>query len=126
MAPGVLSLSVADRDGAVVISATGEIDMASGPALREALVDAVTGGRNRIVLDLAGVTFIDSIGLGVLVGGHKRVQPDGVLAIAATAALVNTIFELTGIAQIIPMASTVDEALELVRRERRTESGGQH
>ena len=115
MTAGELTVSVSEHDDAVVIRATGEIDMASGLTLREAVVDAVAAGCDRIVLDLAGVTFIDSIGLGVLVGAHKRVQPDGVFAIAGAVALVNTIFELTGVAQIIPMAKTVEDALAIVR-----------
>jgi anti-sigma B factor antagonist len=60
-----------------VVSATGELDMASAPRLRDALFDAVADHDGDVVVDLAGVTFMDSTGLGVLATAYKRLGREG-------------------------------------------------
>jgi len=59
------------RDGGVIVAAEGEIDMSTSPALREQL-RAPDAQAPTVVLDLSAVTFMDSSGLGVIVGQHKR------------------------------------------------------
>jgi anti-anti-sigma factor len=68
-----LSISVrASRDECVVMAA-GEVDMASAPQLTGALADV----HGRVVVDLAGVTFLDSTGISVLVGARNRLREEG-------------------------------------------------
>lgn len=93
-----------ERDGNVAtILAAGEIDLASSPDLRSALQALLDDGVRRLVLDLSGVTFIDSSGLGVLVGVLKRVEElgdDGGLELRGLTGPVRKVFEITGLHEV--------------------------
>jgi anti-sigma B factor antagonist len=84
-------------DGAVtVLTVAGEIDVATAPELRERIVELVNGGVYNLVIDMAAVEFCDSTGLGVLVGGLKRVRShDGSLTLINVRDSVRRLFELT-------------------------------
>jgi anti-sigma B factor antagonist len=104
-----------DVDGSrapyTVVSLRGDIDVLSGPRLRECLVELVSEGHRRVVLDLSRVVFIDSAGLGIIVAGLKRLRAlEGDLALAGATANVLNVFEITGLASVFRMAATVDEA----------------
>ena len=92
------------RDGhEATVLASGEIDLASSPELRRQLQALLDDGVRRISLDLGGVTFIDSSGLGVLVGVLKRVNDDGDdggLEIRGLNGPVRKVFEITGLHEI--------------------------
>jgi anti-sigma B factor antagonist len=62
-----LGIDVTDRGDWAVLAVRGEIDVATAPQLREELLELVSAGRKQIVVDLSGVDFLDSTGLGVLV-----------------------------------------------------------
>ncbi|MEY2569028.1 MAG: anti-sigma factor antagonist [Actinomycetota bacterium] len=75
MTPFELELS---RDGrATTIHVTGELDVASAPALRACVVSVLEQGQRRVIMDLAKLEFVDSTGLGALVGARKRVRESG-------------------------------------------------
>lgn len=94
-----------------VLSVKGEIDVYSAPRLRERLVELVSQGHRQIVVDLEGVDFLDSTGLGVLVGGLKRLRShDGELSIVCSQSRIMKVFEITGLTSVFRMAATVDEA----------------
>ena len=97
----------------VVVALDGELDLTSAPLLREALIELFTGGRHRLVVDMTDVSFVDSTGLGVLVGGVKRATVhDGMLRVVCTDPDVLRIFRMTGLHKLIPMHRTVPEALD--------------
>jgi anti-sigma B factor antagonist len=107
-----LGMDVAERDGWAVLSVTGEIDVATAPRLREKLVSLVADGHHRIIVDLDQVDFLDSTGLGVLVGALKRVRThDGELALVCTKPRILKGFEITGLTRVFPMHESVDEAV---------------
>ena len=107
-----LGLDVSERDGWAVLAVTGEVDVATAPRLREQLVALVTEGRHRIAVDLEGVDFLDSTGLGVLVGALKRVRThEGELALVCTQPRILKVFEITGLTKVFPMYGSVDEAV---------------
>ncbi len=60
-----------------VVTASGEVDIASAPRLRDALFDAVLDADGDVVVDLTAVTFMDSTGLGVLANAYKRLGSHG-------------------------------------------------
>ncbi|GAA1574741.1 hypothetical protein GCM10009827_115750 [Dactylosporangium maewongense] len=83
-------------DGAVLVTATGELDMTSAPTLIESLRDAIRAyAPSRVDLDLTGVPFMDSTGIQVLVAAQADI--DGELRIIGTSPAVHRLLELTGL-----------------------------
>ena len=107
-----LGLDVTDRNGWAVLAVTGEVDVATAPRLREQLISLVGEGKVRIVVDLEQVDFLDSTGLGVLVGALKRVRTqEGDLSLVCTEARILKVFEITGLTKVFSMHRSVDEAV---------------
>jgi anti-sigma B factor antagonist len=107
-----LGLEVEEKDGAAVLSVKGEVDVATAPRLREELIGLVTKGHQHIVVDLEGVEFLDSTGLGVLVGALKRVRTHGgELHLVCTSSRVLKVFEITSLTQVFPIHASVGEAV---------------
>jgi anti-sigma B factor antagonist len=81
-----------------VVHPAGEIDAYTAPQLRSQLHEATGSGARVVVVDLSDVTFIDSAGLGALVGAHRRMlEADGQLRVVRPPALVARAFQLTGL-----------------------------
>jgi anti-sigma B factor antagonist len=96
--------------GVPVITVNGEIDVATAPQLRESLHRLIAPGQATVVLDLLGVTFLDSTALGVLVGALKRCRElGGELHIVVTDARIRKIFEITGLNKVFPMVDELSE-----------------
>ena len=77
MGQEAFEVTVAASGARPVVTAIGELDMYSGPRLREVLVGLADAGNAEIEVDLGGLTFIDSSGLGVIVGALKRCRMSG-------------------------------------------------
>ncbi len=107
-----LGLDVSESDGATVLTVRGEVVVYTAPKLREKLVELVAQGRYRIIVDLEAVDFLDSTGLGVLVGGLKRVRGhDGDLALVCTHQRILKVFEITGLTKVFSIHNSIDAAL---------------
>ncbi len=98
-----------------VLTVGGELDLASAPNLKWTLGDVLRAGASQIVVDLLGVSFIDSTALGVLVGVDRGLDAGSRLAIACVDPDVLNIFELTGLDSRFDIFSTFDEALAHAR-----------
>src|SRR5205809_5392402 len=99
-------------DGFEVIDVRGEIDMYTAPRLRELLIDLVSQGSYQLVVNLDEVGFLDSTGLGVLVGGLRRVRAhDGSLDLVCTRERILRIFRVTGLTEVFGIYQTVDQAI---------------
>ena len=95
-----------------VVALEGEVDMCSSRQFKEALLQGISGGATRIIIDLAKVTFIDSTALGVMVGGLRAVETqDGTLDIICCDENVKYIFEITKLNRIMHVYRSRDEAL---------------
>ncbi len=100
------------RSPYTVLSVKGEVDVYSAPRLREKLVELVSDGHRQIVADLEGVDFLDSTGLGVLVGGLKRLRShDGDLTLVCTQHRILKVFEITGLTKVFAIHDSVDAAV---------------
>jgi anti-sigma B factor antagonist len=94
-----------------VIAVSGEIDVATAPQLRECLHRVIAQGESTIVLDLLGVTFLDSTALGVLVGALKRCREmGGDLHIVVADPRIMKIFEITGLTNVFTIAPSLQAA----------------
>ena len=94
-----------------VVDVKGEIDVYTAPKLREKLIELVSEGSYDVVVNLEGVDFLDSTGLGVLVGALKRVKAhDGSLSLVCSQDKILKIFKITGLTKVFPIHATEDEA----------------
>jgi anti-sigma B factor antagonist len=99
-----------ERDHAIVVAA-GEIDIATVAQLRERLFELADTGQS-IVIDLSQVSFVDSAGLGALVGAAKRAAAHGAtLHVVGARPQIRQLFRVTGLEGRVPLARTLDEAL---------------
>jgi anti-sigma B factor antagonist len=101
-----------DRTSA--ISVEGELDLFTAPRLKWTLMDAIEAGRDRLVVDLSSVSFLDSTALGVLVGVKWSLGAGAGLAIVCARADLLKIFELSGMDGAFAIFPTLDEALAYV------------
>jgi anti-anti-sigma factor len=107
-----LDLSTSRHGDRAVVTVAGEVDLETASQLGDAAVEAVQDVSPHLVLDLSGVTFMDSTGLKVLLTSQRRAQlAGGSFALAGPARTVQRILALTGLDQSIPAFPTVDEAL---------------
>jgi len=106
-----LAIETSRRGDTAVLRVAGEDDVFTAPQLREALVGALDEGARDVVVDLEGVDFLDSTGLGVLVAGLKRVrQHGGDLSLVCTREHILKILDVTGLIKVL----TVHDSLEQV------------
>jgi anti-sigma B factor antagonist len=108
-----LDVDTGQVGAASVLTLRGEIDVYTAPRLRQAIIDLVDGGADHIVVDMSAVDFLDSTGLGVLVGGLKRVKvKDGSLSIVTSQDKILKIFDITGLNKVFAIHDSVDAAAE--------------
>ncbi|MGC4893670.1 STAS domain-containing protein [Micromonospora sp. DT31] len=106
-----LLLSVRPGRGCTVLEVRGELDMATSPQLREGLQRLVDAGDRQVVVDLAGVGFMDSSGLGALVLMFKALREvGGRLCLAAVQPAVRTVLTVTSVDRVIPVYDGVRAA----------------
>lgn len=85
-----------------VVVATGDIDVATAPQLSEALRVVIGRGHPQVVLDLAGVDFMDSQGVRVIVRAHKQLErTGGALVVRGPQAQTRSVLEVTGLSHLI-------------------------
>ena len=109
-----MDLTIASRevDGRAVVAVGGEIDVYTAPQLRDAITELVGAGKYDITIDLEAVEFLDSTGLGVLVGGLKKVRAhDGSLQLVCNQDRLLKIFRITGLAKVFTIHASADAAL---------------
>jgi anti-sigma B factor antagonist len=107
-----LTLSTNEVDGATIIAVGGEIDVYTAPKLRDKITELVANGIYDIIVDMEAVEFLDSTGLGVLVGGLKKVRAhDGSLQLICTQDRLLKIFRITGLAKVFVLHDSADGAL---------------
>jgi len=100
-------------DDGSVIAVRGEVDLFTAPELKKAIGAAVDGGRVRIVVDLSDTTFLDSSGLGVLVGALQRLRDrGGALSIVNVDAAISRTFSITGLDQILAIRDSREAAVQ--------------
>ncbi len=107
-----LDIGTSVVDGRTVVQVVGEIDVYTAPQLRERLDAEIDAGRYDLVVDLSGVSFMDSTGLGVLVGRLKQIRlNDGSMRLVCSHDRVLKVFVITGLDKVFAIYPTVGEAV---------------
>ena len=101
-------------DGVAVVTVTGDVDVATCAALRDSLLQVIAGENFRgLVVNLAGVSFIDSTGIGVLVGAWRRTKAtDGDLALASPSRQAQSVLDATGLTKVLSIYRREEEAVQ--------------
>ena len=110
------SVSCERHDDALgVIVLVGEVDIYTAPRFKECMLELLDGGVESLLVDLSGVSFIDSTALGVLIGGLRRVHDaDGRMALIVTTSAVERVLTITGLDRVFEIHATraaAEEAL---------------
>lgn len=111
---GTVDLDIASSQSGshAVVHVAGEIDVYTAPALRERLDQEIERGQHDLVVDLSDVTFMDSTGLGVLVGRLKLIRVhEGAMRLVCAHDRVLKVFTITGLDKVFEIYPTIDEAL---------------
>jgi len=100
-----------EQDGVTVIVLEGDVDVTGAPRLRDLLAGQIAP-RTRTLLDLEGVAFVDSSGVGVLVTAHRKAAEAGAaFGLAAASPTVSRVFELTRTNRLLSIYPTVSEGV---------------
>jgi anti-sigma B factor antagonist len=111
MAQQKIDIEVSDQSGFKVLKPEGDLDVYTVGSLRDAIADFVEQEGPKVVVDLDSVPFMDSSGLGALMGGVRRLrEAGGDLAIACTREQHLKLFSITGFGEGVSIAPTVEEA----------------
>jgi anti-sigma B factor antagonist len=95
-----------------VVQITGEVDVYTASQLREQVVQLVDGGVRHMIADLRGVDFLDSTGLGALVGSLKRLRThDGSFKVVASGGPTLRILQITGLTRAFALHPSVLDAM---------------
>lgn len=106
-----IDIEVVSQGGFKVIKPSGDLDVYTVGSLRDAIGEMIEQDSNKVVVDLDSVPFMDSSGLGALMGGVRRLRESGGdLAIACTREQHLKLFTITGFGEGVSIAPTVDEA----------------
>ncbi|GED83210.1 STAS domain-containing protein [Streptomyces sp. 6-11-2] len=101
-----------DENDWTIVEIHGEVDVYTVPRTREHLGKWIQAGRHRLIVDLTGTTFMDSTGLGLLVGIHKRIRARaGALKLVITNPNIRRIFNITSLNQVFPIYDSTEAAL---------------
>ncbi len=111
MVPEQLDIETITRDGWKVVRVKGEIDLASVGELENEVGGLIESGTTRIIIDLTGVTFLDSTGLRTLLATHSRLaQLGGTLALVLNGGPVERLLDITGVADTFTVYPTLEAA----------------
>jgi anti-sigma B factor antagonist len=95
-----------------VLQVTGEVDVYTAPLLRDQIRELAAKGAVHLIADLGQVDFLDSTGLGVLVGGLKRLrEAGGSLALVISTPRILRIFQITGLTKALAAQPSVTDAI---------------
>ena len=98
-----------------VVEVSGWIEISTAPKLRDTLIALIDEGRLHLVIDLSATVFLDSTGLGVLVGLlHRLRSRDGSLAIAGARDRVYRAFQISKLTQVLTLTDTVEDGIAAI------------
>lgn len=111
-----VTVTTSQQDGVFVLAFGGDIDVASAVTVRDALDRVIAAGHHTIVLDLSEVRFLDSTGLGVMVGRLKAVRDlGGDMHLVCTSPRITRVLSITGLDEVFTVHDSTDDAVAALR-----------
>ncbi|CAI9393907.1 STAS domain-containing protein [Microbacterium sp. T2.11-28] len=109
-----MNITLTTHDDYAVVAVEGRLTATGAPRLRQSVDDAVAAGRPRVVVDMAAVEFIDSSGIGALIGGLKSARlAEGDLRIAAVPETVRRVLKLTNLDRVLREYPSAEAAFDV-------------
>jgi anti-sigma B factor antagonist len=107
-----ISVSEASGGNVPILAVNGEVDVYSAPALKDKITDLIDAGKTTLVVDLSGVAFLDSTGLGALVEARAATtEAGGAMPLVCNQERILKLFTITGLDGVFTIRGTVDEAV---------------
>jgi anti-sigma B factor antagonist len=107
-----IDISTDEPTGTHIYKLRGSLDLATAPSVRAALVDAAGAGKHDIVVDLTKLEFLDSTGLGALIGAHRRaIENGGSVRLAVGEGAIARLLNITGLMRVFLVYPTLEDAL---------------
>jgi anti-sigma B factor antagonist len=107
-----IDVSSTDEGRTQIFVLHGSLDLATSPSLRAALLDATERDGGQIVVDLSQLEFLDSTGLGALIGAHKRaLESDGSVRLVVKEGQILRLLRITGLLEVLAVYCSLDDAL---------------
>lgn len=112
-----LRINVKKVDGIAVIELDGEVDAFTCARFRDTLVTVIDEGSPNLIVNMSDVEYIDSSGLGTLVGGLKRAsEHQGKIGLICNSDQIRKVFEITGLERVFPIFSSEADAVEQFKK----------
>jgi anti-sigma B factor antagonist len=106
-----IDLRADDGGGTLVFKLRGSLDLATAPTVRAALAEATEKGSHELIVDLTQLEFLDSTGLGVLIGAHRRAaEHGGSLRLIVSDGPISRLLNITGLIGVFSAYHTVEDA----------------
>lgn len=107
-----IDISTDERTGTQIYRLRGYLDLATAASVRAALVEAAGAGKHDIVVDLTKLEFLDSTGLGALIGAHRRaIENGGAVRLVVGEGAIARLLNITGLMRVFAVYATLEDAL---------------
>ncbi len=106
-----IDLKTEDGGGTLVFKLRGSLDLATAPTVRAALTEATEKGSHHLIVDLSQLEFLDSTGLGVLIGAHRRaVERGGSFRLVVSHGPIERLLNITGLVTVFAAYRSLEDA----------------
>lgn len=107
-----LQIDCEERQRSLVVRLQGEFDMAGADRFRDAVDPLLSDGMTHLCVDLSGITFVDSSGIGALLGRYRRLAATGgTMSLVGAPLAVQGMLDLSGILRVVPHYDSMQQAL---------------
>ncbi|HTU70898.1 MAG TPA: STAS domain-containing protein [Candidatus Baltobacteraceae bacterium] len=107
-----IDITTENHGETVIYRLRGCLDLATSPSVRAALVEAAGGDKHDIIVDLTKLEYLDSTGLGALIGGHRRaIEKGGAIRLAVGNGAIARLLTITGLIRVFPVYATLEDAV---------------
>jgi len=111
-----LATATKEVDGYTILVLNGEVDVYTAPQFREAIDKVLTQGQLHLILEMSGISYIDSSGFGILLSAIKRIRPKGgTVNLIACNAAIDRVLRITKLNTVFNVVDTLDQVLTAVK-----------